>query len=482
MIFHTNIFIFLFFPITITGFYLLKRLKKPLFSQLFLIGMTLLFYGYSNLKYIVLILTSIFVNYSFFRILRQKNKKWILVIGILFNLLCLFIFKYYDFFIECCNEVLHTNFTLISVLLPIGISFYTFVQISFLSDTYHGEVKECRLLDYCSFVLFFPQLISGPIVTHNTMLPQIKDMGKRAFDLQLFSQGICLFVLGLAKKVLLADVFGLAVNWGYNNIPLLDSPNALLVMLFYTIQLYFDFSSYCDMAGGVANMLGFTLPINFNSPFKARNLIDFWKRWHMTLTYFLTHYVYIPLGGNRKGRVRTYFNILLVFLVSGLWHGPSLTFVLWGLIHGVFYMITKLCMPIIRKVPMIFTCISTFIIVNVAFVFFRSQSVSQAFALIKTICSFRFGSIQTKISSSFELPELWYAIKVFKLDGLPFSHMYCMFAYLLITFFILFFAKNTNELVKKYKPRLFTAALLGFLFVWCVLSLSDISTFLYFNF
>ena len=281
---------------------------------------------------------------------------------------------------------------------------------------------------------------------------------------------------------MIADVFGMAVNWGYDNVGLLDSTNAILVMLFYTIQLYFDFSGYCDMARGLANLLGFKLPINFHSPYKAVNLIDFWKRWHMTLTRFLTHYVYIPLGGNRKGVIRTYLNLFLVFLVSGLWHGAAWTFVIWGLIHGVFYALTKLCMPVIKKIPSVLTGLGTFVIVNVAFVFFRSQSISQALELLRSICSFRFGAVQDKVSKSFELTELWYALKIIYLDQLPFSQMYCMLLYLIGSLGILFFAKNTNELIERFKPRPLTAAMLGILFVWCVVSFSGVSTFLYFNF
>lgn len=482
MNFNSYIFIFIFLPILLLGYYILKSFGKPLYMKLWIIVMTLWFYGYFNPRYILLIFFSVFINYLFFVFLSKKRNKGILAVGILCNLAYLFFFKYFDFFIENWNRVLHTDFSLLQILLPVGISFYTFQQIFFLADTYRGEVKECSPLDYCTFVLFFPQLVSGPIVTHGDMLPQIQEIEKKDFDIRLFSQGILLFVLGLFKKVMIADVFGGAVNWGYDNISQLDSTNAILVMLFYTIQLYFDFSGYCDMAVGLANLMGFKLPVNFNSPYKAINLIDFWKRWHITLTRFLTRNVYIPLGGNRKGAVRTYLNFILVFLVSGFWHGASWTFVIWGLIHGVLYVLTKLGMPVIRKIPSIITGFTTFIIVNVAFVFFRSQSIGQAISLLRAICSLRFGAVLEKLSANFELTELWYALKIINLDKLPFSRMYCMLIYLIGSLGILFFAKNTNELAERFKPRLFGAIILGFLFTWCVVSFSGVSTFLYFNF
>ncbi len=482
MSFNSYIFIFLFLPITVIGFYLLKKLNKSILLKLWMIGMTLWFYAYAGPQAVLLLILSVFTNYIFVYLLIRKRNKGILATGVLCNLVCLFFFKYFDFFIENCNVLFRTDFVFTQILLPLGISFYTFVQISFLVDTYHGEVKQCSLVDYCSFVLFFPQLVSGPIVTNKEMLPQITAIEKKDFDSELFCKSIILFVLGLGKKVLLADVFAKAVNWGFANVEALDSTNGILVMLFFTIQLYFDFSGYSDMAKGLAGMLGFTLPINFNSPLKAVNLIDFWKRWHMSLTRFLTHYVYFPLGGNRKGKMRTYLNLLIVFLVSGIWHGAAWTFIIWGIIHGVCYVITKLCLPFIKRIPAIITGVFTYLIVNIAFVFFRSESVSQAHSLLKTICSFRFGAVQAKLSSAFELPELWYVLKITNLAKQPLGHLYCLLLYLTGTFGILFFAKNTNELTERMKPRFISAILLAFLFIWSVASLSGVSTFLYSNF
>ena len=194
---------------------------------------------------------------------------------------------------------------------------------------------------YASFVTFFPQLIAGPIVTHDELIPQFIDEKKKRINWDNIAKGIYIFTIGMFKKVILADTFGNAVNWGFQNIAELDTSNALIVMLAYTMQIYFDFSGYCDMALGIGKMLNIELPLNFNSPYKALRITEFWDRWHITLTRFLTKYVYIPLGGNRRGRLRTYFNILIVFLISGIWHGANWTFILWGGVHGVFVILTR---------------------------------------------------------------------------------------------------------------------------------------------
>ena len=214
-----------------------------------------------------------------------------------------------------------TDFALRGVVLPLGISFFTFQQMSYVIDAYRGEVSQYNLLHYASFVSYFPQLVAGPIVTHDELIPQFLDEEKKRFRWESFSPGLFLFAMGLGKKVLVADLFGRAANWGFGNIAALDSTNAILVMLAYTFQVYFDFSGYCDMANGLGRMMNLELPVNFDSPYKAATITEFWDRWHKTLTRFFTRYIYIPLGGNRRGRLRTYLHVMIVFLVSGIWHG-----------------------------------------------------------------------------------------------------------------------------------------------------------------
>ena len=305
------------------------------------------FYGYFNPSYLLIMACSILFNYAVFRGMQLVEKKcpgWrrpMMILGVAGNLAVLFYFKYYDFFVENVNAVFGTSFVLKGILLPLGISFFTFQQIGFVVDAYRGEVKNCTFLDYALFVSFFPQLIAGPIVSQSEMLPQFAQIGKKKADPEKFAAGIYLFTLGMVKKVLVADTFGLAVDWGYSNIPSLSFVDSLLLIFFYSIQLYFDFSGYCDMARGLAWMFGMEIPVNFNSPYKAVNIIEFWRRWHITLSRFFRQYVYIPLGGNRKGRPRMYANLILIFLLSGIWHGAGWTFVTWGAAQGILYIITR---------------------------------------------------------------------------------------------------------------------------------------------
>lgn len=304
MLFNSYIFVFLFFPLCLLGYFGLNKLKLYKLSQVFVLCMSLWFYGYFNSSYLLIIIGSILVNFCFYKIFQRnlniKIKRVLTITGVAVNVLILFYYKYYDFFISNINEIFEQDFLLKNLLLPLGISFFTFQQISFVIDAYKGEVSECTLLEYASFVTYFPQLIAGPIVTHDELIPQFHDLEKKKFNWDNFSKGIYIFALGLGKKVLLADTFGNAVNWGWSNVLLLDTTNAIIVILSYTIQIYFDFSGYCDMAIGIGKMMNIDIPLNFNSPYKAITIREFWKRWHMTLTRFLTKYIYIPLGGAKR--------------------------------------------------------------------------------------------------------------------------------------------------------------------------------------
>ena len=312
MLFNSYLFVLFFLPACILGYYTINHFKKYELAQFFLLAMSLWFYAYFNISYLFIILGSIAVNYCiclFFRhISGAKARKALLLIGLLLNIGILIYYKYMDFFIRNINAVFRKEYALWGILLPLGISFFTFQQLSFVIDAYKREVPEYSLLYYASFVTFFPQLVAGPIVTHDELVPQFLDRERKRIDWDYMAEGIYIFVLGLSKKVLLADTFGNAVNWGYGHIEKLDSTNALIVMLAYTIQIYFDFSGYCDMAAGIGRMFHVDLPQNFRSPYQAVLITDFWDRWHMTLTRFFTRYVYIPLGGNRKGTGRTYLH------------------------------------------------------------------------------------------------------------------------------------------------------------------------------
>lgn len=411
-------------------------------------------------------------------------------------MLLLFYFKYFDFFIENINAVFGTSVALRNIVLPLGISFFTFQQISFLADTYRGELKECSFADYALFVSFFPQLIAGPIVTHNEMLPQFKEIGTKCFDEDNFCRGLYIFILGMGKKVLIADTFGMAVDAGYGMVEQLGSVDAVLVMLFYTLQLYFDFSGYCDIAIGIGKMMGMEIALNFNSPYKACNIIDFWKRWHITLSRFFTKNIYIPLGGNRRGNARMYANLFLVFFFSGLWHGAGWNYILWGVMHGVLYCVTRWWQKRAKKkektnaepgamslkIVSVFNVFLTFFYVNVAWVFFRSESIGQAIDLFRRMFTGGIALPQKVLYDAFNLDEFWYVMKVLHLTNFTFSNYILMIVFTVVIIFVTFFGGNVHELAKKWKMSWISAAALAGIFIWCVVSLSGVSTFLYFNF
>lgn len=489
MLFNSYIFIFLFFPLCLLGFYGLRKVNST-WAKVWLIGFSLWFYGYFNIRYLCIMIFSILLNYGAYRLMEARsNKKTILFTGVSLNLLLLFYFKYFDFFIENINTVFGTSVALRNIVLPLGISFFTFQQISFLADTYRGELKECSFVDYALFVSFFPQLIAGPIVTHDEMLPQFKEIGTKRFKEDNFCRGLFIFILGMGKKVLIADTFGVAVDAGYSMVGQLGSVDAVLVMLFYTLQLYFDFSGYCDMAIGIGKMMGIEIALNFNSPYKACNIIDFWKRWHITLSRFFTKNIYIPLGGNRRGNERMYANLFLVFFLSGLWHGAGWNYILWGVMHGVLYCVTRWWQKHVKnegamglKIVGIIKVLLTFLYINVAWVFFRSESITQAFVLLKRMLIGGFALPQKAVYDAFNLDEFWYVIKVLHLTNFSFSNYILMIIFTVVILFATFFGKNVHEMAKKWKMSWISAGALAIVFIWCVVSLSGVSTFLYFNF
>ena len=339
MLFNSYIFIFIFLPLTLIGWYFLNGRGFYQTATCFLAAMSLWFYGYFNPRYLGIILASILGNYLLSFLLTfsktRLSDRIFLLVGLAFNLGFLFYFKYYDFFFENINAVFHTNVAMRNILLPLGISFFTFQQVSFIVDRCQHKAEHYPFIDYVTFVTFFPQLVAGPIVLYKEMMPQFADKSLRRFNQENFAKGIALFTLGLSKKVLLADVLALPVNYGFTNTAFLDSPSTLLVILAYTFEIYFDFSGYSDMAIGLGLLFNIRLPVNFNSPYKACTVKELWQRWHITLSRFFIQYVYIPLGGSRKGKVRTLINTFLVFFLSGLWHGANWTYVAWGSMQGL---------------------------------------------------------------------------------------------------------------------------------------------------
>ncbi|SFQ08951.1 MBOAT, membrane-bound O-acyltransferase family [Butyrivibrio proteoclasticus] len=513
MLFNSYEFLLAFMPVFIIGYFLIRHFyrddeKLMRLCNLWIIAGSLVFYALFGVKNLMVLAASIVINACFFRgfklgtIGKDKgggfNKK-ILAIGICLNILSLLFFKFSG------------------VFFPIAISFYTFNQISYLVDFYRGDIEKFDLLEYLSYILFFPKLLQGPLMRYDDFACQLKESAKKSLDWEMVMRGLLLISLGLFKKVILADTIGQAVDYGYNSLATLGWWEAVLVAVFYSFQLYFDFSGYCDVAGGICMILGFELSLNFDSPYKAVNIIDFWNRWHITLTKFFTGYIYIPLGGSRKGLVRTYANIMIVFLVSGLWHGSGWTFIVWGAMHGALNAITRATtnLTVGKKADGLSTKLDenqrenhkenhnemqsavdktlvflkkcgkrlfTFIYVTAAWVFFRANTISDALLLFKRMFSGGIRPYYSDFANYFRLDEIWYVFKLTPIVNFNFAWDMCMWLFLAASVVIVFFGKSAINYAKECRIGIFTTLLTALLLVWCVLSFGGVSTFLYMNF
>ena len=405
MLFNSYPFLLAFLPITLLVFLLLGRWKQPRLAMSWLITASLFFYGWWNPAYVILIVGSILFNFSIGSILSKKinsKPKWLLLFGIISNLSLLAYFKYFQFFSENINFLLDSEFTVEKIILPLAISFFTFQQIAYLVDAYRGETREYNFLHYCLFVTFFPQLIAGPIVHHKEMMPQFDFVKGYRFRADDFSIGFTILIFGLFKKVGIADYIALSstpvFGAAYDQVAITFA-EAWTAALSYTFQLYFDFSGYSDMAIGVARMFGIRLPMNFNSPYKAKSIIEFWRSWHMTLSRFLRDYLYFPLGGNRKGHYHRYLNLFITMLLGGLWHGAGWTFVIWGSLHGVYLIINHSWQYIVTKHSFRFALSNwwsvsvgrtiTFIAIVIGWVFFRAADFNTAMHMLTAMFDFQ---------------------------------------------------------------------------------------------
>lgn len=387
MLFNSPEYIFFFLPIALILYFLLLKYSSGNTAKTWLVFASLFFYAWWKLEYLLLISTSIIVNYYLGRyILRAKNKKnatLLLIAGIVLNVGLLAYFKYTNFFLDNLTWLLNDKFSALDIVLPLAISFFTFQQIAYLSDCYGDHDKDYNLLDYSLFVTFFPQLIAGPIVHHREMMPQFSELDNSRFHSSNFARGLFIFGLGLFKKMAIADTFAVWANAGYDSNAPLAFFDAWQVSLSYTFQLYYDFSGYTDMAIGAALMFNIRLPINFNSPYKALNIQDFWRRWHITLSRWLKDYVYIPLGGSRCTKTRTSINLFFTFLIGGIWHGAGWTFIIWGALHGVAIVIFRMWNQTGVKLHAALSWLITFMFVNAAWVFFRAETVGDALRVLR---------------------------------------------------------------------------------------------------
>jgi alginate O-acetyltransferase complex protein AlgI len=394
MLFNSFEFILIFIPTVFLIFFGLSIARQERASRIWLVFSSLFFYGWWEPIYVPLILGSILFNFGIGQFLSANAKKSnfsrkvFLIAGISGNLGLLGYFKYSDFLIENWNMAFGSNLELMHLVLPLAISFFTFQQITFLVDGYKGEISESNFLNYFLFVLFFPQLIAGPIVHHKEMMPQFRDLTRRTINKENIVSGLLIFSIGLFKKVVIADTFAVWATHGFDATETVSFIEGWITSLSFTFQLYFDFSGYTDMALGAALLFNIRLPENFNSPYKALNIRDFWRRWHMTLSRFLKDYLYIPMGGNRKGQFRTQTNIMTTFFLCGLWHGAGWTYVFWGLMHGTALVIHRLWNGFDIKINPILSVALTFLFINFSWVFFRANQWQDAMKVLKGMLGF----------------------------------------------------------------------------------------------
>jgi alginate O-acetyltransferase complex protein AlgI len=519
MLFNSYEFLFLYFPVTIAVFFAIGRYSRAL-AALWLFAASLFFYGWWNPAYVGLLIASILFNFGLGSAISREHqngnaarKKLLLTVAVTADIALLAYYKYANFFLDNANQFLDLGWTMEAVILPLGISFFTFTQIAFLVDAYRGEVKERNFIHYGLFVTYFPHLIAGPVLHHKEMMPQFALEKTYRPHWENLAVGLTIFVLGLFKKLVLADgiapfaapVFDAAAN--SQTLTLLEAWSGALA---YTLQLYFDFSGYSDMAIGLSRMFGIRLPLNFNSPYKAANIIDFWRRWHMTLSRFLRDYLYFALGGNRKGIVRRYLNLMVTMLLGGLWHGAGWTFIIWGGLHGLYLCLNHAWIALRARLfgsqaagrPERFTgWLLTFVAVVVGWVFFRAHDTNSALSILQAMM----GSNGIVVPNNW--PGAWYLYGMLLKLGLavqvgapisqfdPLGHSPYWIAALLA---IAWFMPNTQQFMARFNPALETVAVLpnrplwspsrgwaisiSVLTVVAMLQLTRVSEFLYFQF
>ncbi|MDL1866551.1 MBOAT family protein [Betaproteobacteria bacterium PRO4] len=509
MLFNSFGFIFLYLPIIIFVFFWLGRHNKT-WAAGWLALASLFFYGYWDYRYIPLFLASVSFNYwAGLHIARAMSTRKIwLVSALAVNLLLLAYCKYANFFIHTANTAGDWHFETLDIVLPIGISFYTFTQIAFLADTYRGQVKEYNFIHYLLFVSYFPHLIAGPVLHHKEMMPQFADSKIYHPSAANIAIGLSIFIVGLAKKILIADNIAPLANPVFSQEAHPQLIEAWIGALAYTFQLYFDFSAYSDMAIGLSRLFGVKLPLNFNSPYKAQNISDFWRRWHMTLSRFLRDYLYIPLGGNRNGSASRYRNLMITMLLGGLWHGAGWTFVVWGGLHGLYLVINHAWQFVVSKLGVrtgtawaICSHLITFLVVVIAWVFFRAPDMQIAIDILGAMIGMNGISLPHRLENYAGLLQNFPITLSFNgIQWIDFGDI--GIPVLLSAMLIAWFAPNTQEIFSRYEPCLeqvippesmtskficwvpskLAGGVFAVIFAICVLNMNRITEFLYFQF
>ena len=487
MLFNSYVFIFAFLPITFFIYFYLNSKRLTEAAKAFLVLTSLFFYSWWNIAYLPIILVSMLFNYIVGVSLskdqehKKVSRKTLLFFGVTANVALLGYFKYADFLIENVNLATDAHIPLLHLALPLAISFFTFQQIAYLVDSYRGETKEYDFLNYANFVTFFPQLIAGPIVHHAEMMPQFAKSRNKVKNYRNIAMGLFIFSMGLFKKVVIADTFAVWATQGFDMAEKLNLFEAWATSLSYTFQLYFDFSGYTDMAIGAALLFNIKLPVNFNSPYKATNIQDFWRRWHITLSRFLKDYVYIPLGGNRKGHFKTYSNLMATFILGGIWHGAGWTFVFWGFLHGLALVIQRAWNGFGFKMNSILAWFVTFNFINISWVFFRAKEWNDAMKVLSGMFSLDNIILPYKLINKFsfltpygvEFSEHWSV----NIDGSKLTIVWIIVGFILVLFF-----KNSNQKILIFRTNIINIVFISLLLSIGLLNISKFSEFLYFNF
>lgn len=482
MQFNSYIFVLLLLPVSVVGYFALNKITHTA-GLVFLTLVSGAFYLYGGLEGTLILAASMLINYLF-SYLVSKNLRYktaIFVAGILINAFLLLYFKYYNFLVENLSQHFQLNLVTKQLLLPLGISFYTFQLVAWLVESYRGNTQQYSFLDYLLYTLYFPKLIMGPITGPQELISQFHNPELKKPDSEQLMAGLQMFAFGMFKKVILADTFAKAVAWGFANESTATSGDLLIVMLAYTFQIYFDFSGYSDMALGVSKMLNIQLAMNFDSPYQAMSIRDFWKRWHMSLTQFLTKYIYFPLGGSRKGEARTYLNTMLVFLFSGIWHGANWTFLLWGFLHGALSVLERIFHKQYQKLHPGFQWLSTFVCTNVLWLLFTSPSIQQWLSMLGKILSFQDMRITGALLRSVNMAEFDLLFRVLNVNSIT-SQVRGLSMLILMVFSFLLCLCATNNVRREKRPTASNMVLCLVALTWSILSLSGESTFLYFGF
>ena len=483
MLFNSYIFLFAFLPATCLVYFALNRWLPGRAGLAWLFVASCFFYAWWDWRFIPLLLGSIAFNFFAGLTLQRRastvGSKPMLAFAIAANLGLLAYFKYADFFVANANAAFGSNWLLPHVILPLGISFFTFTQIAFLVDAHRGLARELSFVNYGLFVSFFPHLLAGPILHHGEMMPQFADNSNKRFNASNFWVGLTLMIIGLAKKVLIADELAPWAADGFSHASQLGFIDAWIAALAFTLQIYFDFSGYTDMALGMAWMLNIRLPLNFASPYQSRNIQEFWRRWHMTLSRFLRDYVYIPMGGNRRGLPLSLLFVLITFALGGLWHGANWTFVAWGVLNGLAIIAVHLMERARWSLPRACGWTLTMLFTIVAWVFFRASNLNDAIAIVMTMAGAH------GVAPSAFVPEwaVLFSAVTYTRHGVNLQ-LGVLFtgALMIVGFAIAWFGTNSQTLLGRKRWTAGHGIAIAMLAITALLNLDRVTEFLYFNF